>query len=177
MANTFVALSQTTLTQNTSTVNFTNISQDYTDLMIYFAVRTDRSTAGPGYMTAQYNDSIVGYPLQALSQNPADPPYSASAQYNVYAGGYISFSVNMDLTNANTFSNGFLYIGQYTSNKPKLANTVSNAENNDANLYAARGIYAFKSTITGAITKISFTGGGANLMTNSSFYIYGIKNS
>mgnify|MGYP003342157445 CR=1 FL=1 len=78
---------------------------------------------------------------------------------------------------ANTFSNGELYIPNYTSSSQKFISDDSVRENNATSGidFLSAGLW----TGTSAINTITLRvyGGSANLVQYSTFYLYGINNS
>jgi hypothetical protein len=77
---------------------------------------------------------------------------------------------------ASTFANAELYIPSYTASQSKPLSLVSMAEGNTTNfsMGANAGLWRNTAALT-SINIVSFV--GANFVTGSSFYLYGIKNS
>jgi hypothetical protein len=76
---------------------------------------------------------------------------------------------------ANTFNNVELYIPNYTGSTNKSFSVDSVTETNATTAYA--DLSAFLWSNTAAINAISVYPSGFNFVTNSSAYLYGIKNS
>lgn len=154
---------------STSSVTFSSIPSTYTDLVIKASARTNYSDT---------KDNL------AISINSSSSSFSGITLYG-YGSGVGSFSTggNTDVSTfdgasstASTFSNGDIYIPNYTSSNYKswLANSVEENNATIAYSYLNAGLWSN----TAAITSITFaSANSASFVQYSTFYLYGIKNS
>jgi hypothetical protein len=175
MATTYTLIDKSILGSNQASVSFTGLgafSSTYTDLKLVASVR---DTSASNYQNAKltFNSSTSGYSEIALRA------YGGSTVDSVSASGS---SINLfyetsDSATANTFGTYEIYIPNFSSSNNKSVSIDCVTENNasDAFLGLVAGLWAN----TAAITSITVAplSGAANLKTNSSFYLYGIKNS
>ena len=161
MAKTYSAIQTITVgSGGASSVTFFNIPQNYTDLVVKYSSRAVSSgtdwiamTLGSGgSYTQKY---IIGTGSAAGS-------------------GTNQFAINENSTfTANTFSNGEIYIPNYTSSNAKSASADSVNENNATNAYSVFGAFLWSGT--SAISSITFaTDIGTNIAQYSTFTLYGI---
>ena len=184
MANPTQALiaSHTTASGGEASWTFSSIPGTYTDLKLVMSLRVAYTTSDAiisvGY---QFNSSTSGYTAKDLLTYSGASPSSGGYTTATYGGvtmGRISDSMAPDNASgmtANTFSNTEMYIPNYTSANYKSWSIDTVAENNGSvySLTAATGLWSN----TAAITSISIGAGGTTFMQNSTFYLYGIKNS
>jgi hypothetical protein len=138
-----------------------------------WSVRAATDT-NPSSCSIEFNSNTTQGSATYLRVDAAGSPVSLNrtsvTAYDRFA------SVASDLT-ANTFSNGELYIPNYTSstNKPS---SMFNVNENNASVAAlspliAAGLFSNTSTIS----TILFKQLSGNLAAGSSFYLYGVKNA
>jgi len=172
MAATYNLISSQVLGSSAASVTFSSIPQTYTDLVIRFSVRTDYSS--PYDFAGITFNGVTGtsYSITKLSGTGT----AASS-------GKTSSAANMDMgvpydgatATANTFANNEVYIPNYTSTSSIPVSIITMQENNTTAAYITAT--AALSRIGAAITSITFSGSSGNLVTGSSFYLYGIRNS
>jgi hypothetical protein len=166
MANTYTLIEAKTLASATSSVTFNSIPQTYTDLLLRTSLRSSTNNF-PLYIV--FNSAspinINGKFLEGTG--------STTASYNS-TDGFAGFTGRNNQT-ANTFSNGDIYIPNYTSSNAKSFSSDTLNENNDAEAYMAMAALLW--TGTAAITQIEVKKLTEDFVTNSTFYLYGIKNS
>jgi len=155
-----------------SSITFSSIPQTYTDLKLVISAR---STSTSGAIGFQFNgDTGSNYSWRRIIGNGS----SASSGSGTAVTGVAGDETGTDLT-ASTFSNNEMYIPNYSvSGIAKSVSVDGVTENNATTAYAQ--LTANLWTGTGAITQItilSYGGSSANLAQNSTFYLYGIKNS
>jgi hypothetical protein len=90
-------------------------------------------------------------------------------------GSSMMIRINKDSSTANTFDNSECYIPNYTGANYKLV-SLDNAVDNNATA-ALLMLNAQLWSNTAAITSLTLALGAGNFMVNSTFYLYGIKNS
>lgn len=168
MANTYTLISSNTLNSDTSSVTFSSIPNTYTDLSIRFSIRFSQSsnTFYGGTFAINANST---FSKTVLSGNGTTPTSS-------YTSGSIQI-MPAGLATSNTFNNGEFYIPNYasTSQNKQISGSIV-AENNATlgQIYAVAMLF----DSTSAITSITFGPDAPdNLVSGSSFYLYGIKNS
>jgi hypothetical protein len=173
MANTYTLISSTTLANNTATsVTFSAIPDTYTDLVILGSVRTERDVSANGYVTVYLNNSLSNFTRTALRNN--------SGTASSYSGTGLALPVNsIESSNtANTFTPIEIYIPNYLSSSNKPISALARKENNSTSILQDTDAVLWSNT--SAITSIKFDtydGSGEAFSTNTSFYLYGIKNS
>ena len=174
MANTYTLIEAKTLTATAASVTFTSIPQTYTDLLLKFSCRST-STAGADIyanLKIQFNsDTGNNYNGILVFSNLSSP---GSGSYTAQAGNLFSYA-NGNVTTASTFSNGELYIPNYTSSNQKISSVDCVVENNATNGFVE--LAAEKWSGTSAITTIDVVSLYGLHTANSNFYLYGIKNS
>jgi hypothetical protein len=148
-----------------ASISFLNIPQTYTDLMIVFSLRS--STAGEDTQLS-FNSSTANFSSRNLAGN------GSSASSGSRSDNIISASMDYSTYTASTFSNGSLYIPNYTSSNNKSFSVDTVVENNatTAPMQLIAGLWSN----TAAITSITFTNYAAgNYVQYSSAHLYGIK--
>lgn len=144
-----------------SSIEFTSIAADYTDLLIKFSLRNSVDT-GAGTLT--FNTSGGTYTRRRLT---GDGSSATSAVYSFdYYCGASSFT-------SSTFGNGEIYIPNAFGSTAKSYSSDSVTENNATTSY--QGLIAGLWSGTDAITSIKLTpGSGGNWIAASSATLYGI---
>jgi hypothetical protein len=152
-----------------SEVSFLAIPQNYTDLVIKVSARTTRTGFINDSLLVRFNGSTTTYTYRSVyGLNGTASSVSGSSNQATYA-------LDAPSAAANTFSNGELYIPNYTSSNYKSVSVDSVSEDN-----AATGpiveLRAFLWSTTAAITSIGlFPETGPNFAEHSTFSLYGIK--
>ena len=173
MANTYTLISSNVLSSSAASVTFSAIPATYTDLVVRCSVRSARSanfyslkliingTTTSVYSRTYLNDG-GGTPLSGRS--------AATTQSLTYE------SINADTSTASTFANVEYYIPNYTSSSNKPTSYFGAGETNAS--VASLTAQANLVQIASAITSLEFSFPDAsNIVSGSSFYLYGIKNS
>ena len=168
----FSLISKQILGSNSAEVNFFNIpiTGIYTDLLLCCSVRTTRSAVG-----ADINITFNGSTAAEYSHR-----YVSSTGFSISGGNETAKNainiviVNGGSSTANTFGNLEVYIPNYsstTSNKCLSISTVTGNNGSESHIRAYGGLWAQ----TSAISSIKIAdGNGQNMVTNSSFYLYGL---
>jgi hypothetical protein len=170
MANTYTLIEAKTLGSTTATVTFTSIPQTYTDLKLLVSSRSTLS-ANYNYLTVNFNGASTNWNYKVLY---AVGSSAESASSNATFIEYI-WQPAANVT-ANSFGNIELYIPNYTSANYKSVSADFVSENNGTTGFIL-GLNAALWPNTAAITSITLGADGASLLSGSSFYLYGIKNS
>ena len=169
---TFKLIEGKTLSSAVSSVEFASIPQTYTDLKLILSVRDTYADTRTNFnLTINSNStSYSWYGMYGYGSTSGSNSGSGSG-YRIY-GNSIA-----DNNTANLFSNAEIYFTDYTSTtKRKPAYCYSVVENNGTSNFTEIDSTIFNNT--GAITNIVITNSGSsNFKVNSTFYLYGIKNS
>jgi hypothetical protein len=173
MANTYTLIEGKTLTATAASVTFTTIPQTYTDLLLKFSCRST-STAGTDVyanLKIQFN-SDTGNNYNGIIAFGQGSGSGLSGSYTTQPGNLFSYA-NGNITTASTFSNGEVYIPNYTGSNQKISSVDCVVENN-----AVSGFVEFAAerwTGTSAITTIDVVSLYGLHTADSNFYLYGIK--
>jgi hypothetical protein len=170
MANTYNLIEAKTLGSATTTVSFTSIPQTYTDLLLKVSTRGTASGSGNAWQAFNigFNGVLTDRTFLFIGGTGAAAIGGSSAS-EIFGQAVEGSST------ANTFANGEIYIPNYTGSKFKGLNSDHVTENNAtaALTYYTSGLWSS----TAAITQVDFTPTSGDFATNSTFYLYGIKNS
>ncbi len=158
---------------NTSNIEFTNISQTYDDLVIKISTRNTGNNAG---MSVRFNGDAGGnYLFRILygtGVSAASFNQGSFAGYNTSIFAYIVPST----ANASIFSNTDIYIPNYRGSNSKLISIDSVSEDNATGSYQSTtaGLWSNTAAIT-SIRLISDPGGNASdLARYSTATLYGV---
>ena len=171
MANTFTLISSVTVGGGgAANVEFTNIPQTYTDLIVLSSLRQGGSqTHGITFNNDSSTSNYVFKRVYGLGSDGAGSDGSSNS-------GYINpIGVNGSSQTANTFGNLSIYIPNYTSSNYKSISCEGVSENNgnsDAIVALTAGIW----NSTSAITSLKITP-DTNYVQHSTAYLYGISNA
>jgi hypothetical protein len=169
MAFTYSRLASTTVgVGGASTISFSNIPQNYTDLVVKASVRdTGAVSVGSGYSFSMgFNSVTTNLTYRSLyAYNAAGPLSGTNTQ--IYA-----FSDAGNDT-VNTFTNTEFYIPNYTSSNFKSVSVDDTAENNTtyAGLRIGAGLWSNVTTIT----SIQLYPAYANFAQYSTATLYGVR--
>jgi hypothetical protein len=171
MAPTYELIASNTLTTSAASVTFSSIPATYTDLVLRVSVR-NANAATTGTLRIELNgDTAANYSFTALNGDGSVAASSRSDNRNDISAGL----VNAGTSTSNTFSSIEFYFPNYTSTVNKPVSVFTAQENNTtaADIRVIAGLYR-NST---AINQIVANSQGANFVSGSSFWLYGIKNS
>jgi hypothetical protein len=176
MPNTLIPIQTYTLGSSATSVTFDNIPQNYTDLKIVISGRDDRASQPNGDVALQviFNGTVNTGSIYTQRRVYGSPGTSAGAD----STSTTSLSVGMltsSTATANTFGNTEIYIPNYTSSNSKPVSCDGVSENNGTVAFQVfnGGLISTSNPITGI--KL-FSNLGTNLLTNSTFTLYGISN-
>jgi hypothetical protein len=183
MATTYEIITTTTVgAGGTASISFTSIPQTYTDLILYYSLRSNNTSAGSGVFESLVtringsttNSNYYAILLRGSGQGGVD---FVSYQGNVswlFPGHYVNGANNT----ANCFSNSQMYFPNYASSNPKSVSLDSVFESNNATLSVQANLGAGLYSPTTAITSISLAPEyGTAWVQYSTATLYGIKNS
>lgn len=175
MALTYQAIASTTVaTGGTASVTFSSIPQTYTDLKLVYSTRLSNNNTVTWYdLFLRFNGTTSGYAgiyvYNGAANSPTSGPDGTDAIY---------LRPTSNLATANVFANGEAYISNYTSSNYKSVVVDNVTENNGSQAFV--GLTASLWSNTAAITSITLIPNSvvsATIDANSTFTLYGIKNS
>jgi hypothetical protein len=149
-------------------IEFTSIPQTYTDLILLYSGRSTRAAAGDD-MYIRFNGLSTN-----LSSRVLYGTGSTTASFSDASVAYVGY-FDGDTSTASVFSNGSIYIANYTA---AVAKSISGDVVNENNGTAA--IQQFNAGLwnaTVAINQINLYALNGNWKQYSSVSLYGIKNS
>ena len=170
MPSTYTLIASNILASATNSITFSSIPATYTDLVLRWSTRS--AASGRDDQITFNGDSSTIYSSTSLwgtGSSVVNNQDSAVARINVWYGNTLSTYT------ASTFSSGELYVPNYTSTVNKPTSFITVAENNSATV---NGIVTSAALYrnTSALTSLTFFSPN-NFVIDSSFYLYGIKNS
>lgn len=165
--STYTLITKTTLGSAQTNVEYTNLntySALYDDLVILASVRSDNADYS---MVLQFNGSSSSLANVRI--------YGNGSVTTSYTGSDILFYQNRSSSTSNTFANIQIYIPKFSSGIDKSLISLGANENmaTASDMSYSTGSWAS----TNAITSIKLLTNAGNFVTNSSFYLYGVKNS
>jgi hypothetical protein len=174
MATTYTLISSNVLASSAAFVTFSAIPATYTDLVIRMSVRTDVAGSGGEGIVRINNDTSALYSnteLQGNGNNNSGSSSRSSGQSNIFFANIVGGTG----TTANTFSNGEIYISNYTVSQNRQFSSFHAQETNAqvAYLYSSAILYR-DSTV---ISRLDLICNSGNWVSGSSFYLYGISNA
>ena len=174
MANTFELISSTTLSSAQSNIEFTSIPNTFTNLCIKYSLRT--STAGSRDDVKITINSDTGSNYSAIRLFGIDGGVNTQGSSGTPSDLNMG-SVDGNGATSNTFANIEFYIPNYAGSNSKSISFDWVTENNSTNPFVL-GLSAILWSSSSAITSFKIESkGGNNFVTNSTAYLYGIKNS
>jgi hypothetical protein len=175
MAATYNLISSQVLGSTASTVTFSSIPQTYSDLKLVYSYRDSNSSGvGIGNQYAYFNTQTgTLFSYICLYAYASSAGGTKNSNY-----GWLTFDLQPQTngSTANTFDSGELYIPNYTSSSSIQTLSLSTSESNTTTVAITALAQLYRGSAP--ITSITLgTNGSDNYLTNSSFYLYGIKNS
>ena len=173
MANTFELISATTLGSTQSSVTIGSggtIPQTYTDLVLKISART---TA-----TGGFGSGIIYYYNGANSSLSTRRLYGQGNGGKGSTGGTVQYGgmASDNGQTSSTFGNSEIYIPNYTGSTNKASSSDGVSENNGTNNQMMLSANLWSNTA--AITSITvLLEDSSSFLTNSTFYLYGVKNA
>lgn len=169
MATTYVAIQTTTVTSNgTASIEFSNIPQIYTDLILKCSLR-DYGSNNQFTVVFNNNTSSVYTQRNIWAENITITSQTKTPRANFYYD-----AIDDSTHTANVFNSFEIYIPNYTSSNYKSASTEVVSENNTA----AKGIRILSADLfssTSAITSIKINQPQSGFSQYSTATLYGIK--
>ena len=166
MAQAYVPIQTVTLSATTASIEFTNIPQNYTDLLAVFSIRTDAANTNRA-LELRVNS---GTSNQSSFTMYGDGSSSGSASYG--SAIYANMTIPGSSATSSTFSNISIYISNYTSSNYKPISIDAVSENNGVSGAAlACGLYSSSTVISSLLVLPESTG---SLVQHSTATLYGI---
>ena len=171
MANTYKVITNVVANGTSGTISFTNIPQTYTDLILLISARTTWTTDTNDQIRIYLNGNTSNYAHKLLLGTGTTTDGDGST-----AAPGVNAQTETGAMTANTFSNDFIYIPNYTSSEYKIVSHEHVAENNAALAYSTLGATLWSNS--SPITSISIsTFRGYDWAQYSTATLYGIKNT
>ena len=171
MANTYTLIASNTLGASAASVTFSAIPDTFTDLVLRYSARNDDSTTILG---VRFNgDTATNYSNTILRGSG-----SAASSISYHTNRTQLFEqdgIEPSTMTANTFNSGEIYIPSYLASQNKPMSTFTVTEDNSSTAYMSAIANLWRNTA--AITSIELYSNGGNLVSGSSFFLYGIKSS
>jgi hypothetical protein len=177
MATTYTLISSQILASSAANITFSAIPSTFTDLVLKVSARSDSSAGGIlDYLDITYNgDTTSTYSATNIYSNGSTVASYRDSNVSPSTANYEAYSPSAGAT-ANTFSSVEFYIPNYTSTANKQISLISVIENNATLGYIVPLAQLWRGTA--AITSIKLESSLVhNLVTGSSFYLYGISNA
>ncbi len=151
---------------------FNSIPSTYTDLVIQYSARSAQSSGFGQQMQLLMNGAGANQSdtlLQGTSTTPTSSGTSGAAALRT------GFATNVNTT-ASTYASHEIYIPNYAGNQIKCASYYSVTENNSAgSYYINTGALLWNDTT--AVTSLQIQPSLGGTVFDSTWYLYGIKNS
>jgi len=150
-----------------SSIEFTSIPQDGTDLVVLISARSDhlaiQDNAVVGFNTDVWDSGNFNSVRLVTSSNSPASATASNAQ----------FKINGDSSTSNTFGNVSIYITNYATTDPKSFSTDYITETNSSDIYM--GILANSWGLSEAINKVTLSfPDSAEFMSGSTISLYKI---
>lgn len=171
MATTYEAIATVTVgSGGASSIDFTSIAADWTDLLLKISARYDQSADNAVYLRFNSNNG-ANYSYRYIFGSGSTAG-SASASGDTRANAGIAV---VNTYTANTFSNSEIYIPNYASSANKSFSADNVQENNSTTAFST--LVAGLWSQTTAITAVNLFPASGLFVQHSTATLYGIKNS
>jgi hypothetical protein len=168
MPSTYTLIASATATGSSNTITFSAIPSTYTDLSLRYSMRNSGTSTTLDFYTNAGSTFTTGNTI--LSGNGSAAASSrTSNQYAINTNG-----AEISTMTASTFGNGEVYIPNYAISTARPYSTFNVTENN-ATATVMQAVASVNTTAE-IITSFSITT-GQNIVSGSTFYLYGIKKS
>jgi hypothetical protein len=171
MPSTYTLIASNVLTSSAASVTFSAIPSTYTDLVLRYSARNDDTTTILG---VRFNgDTATNYSTTILRGSGSA---ASSLSYNTTRTQlFEQDGIEPSTMTANTFNSGEIYIPSYLVSQNKPMSTFTVTEDNSSTAYMSAIANLWRNTA--AITSINLYSNSGNLVSGSSFYLYGISKS
>jgi hypothetical protein len=172
MPNTYSFIASTTLGSTTASVTFSSISSGFNNLILSISARGETLGVADSIRIQCNSDTGSNYSARNLTTSGTSITNFGFANQTVMN---FSRSSMGDAATANVFNNSEIYIGAFTSVNSIPISSSGAGENLATEAYQGIGGGLYRGSA--AISSLTILPGGANFLTGSSFYLYGIKNT
>jgi len=171
MANTYRLIGSKSIpTDGTTSVTFTSIPQNFTDLVLKLSARDD----GGNQAYIVLNSSTDVFYTVELTGDGTNASFTSSN--GGIPKGTLGYSVNQNTSRtADTFGNAEIYISNYSNSTYNKFFTSDGVEENDATTAFSR-LFSSVLEVTTAVSSIKLSSAGT-FQTYSTFYLYGVSNA
>lgn len=166
MALQLFKIAEVTVASPQASLDFQNIPSGYTDLKIVVSSRTDYTSWLDLNMYFNGNASSGYFYCRLIGDG------GVATFNNSTAAGVIPSTTLGTAQTANTFSSNEFYIPNYTSTNSKSVSVDGVSENNSATAYVI--LTAGFSTLSSAITRVTFGLGAGNFVAGTTATLYGV---
>lgn len=174
MAITYTGIAKSVLTGSQATVTFSGIPQTYTDLVVLMSVRSDSGSTFNTFAMQINGSSSAIYSFSNMEGYNGTSVFTGNG--NAQTQGNAGW-INGTGSASNIFTSTEIYFPSYTNtSNPKPFAITSCAETTSTTAFDVESL-AGRFNSANAITSISFFLSGQNIVSGSSFYLYGIKDS
>jgi hypothetical protein len=177
MPATYTLISSNVLTSTAASVTFSAIPATYTDLVVRATMRTNDSSTEDQVKFKINNSTSNIYSYRYLGGWGASGVLNDSASNtNPSTSGNLLRAADGNTATSNTFSSVEIYIPSYTVSQNKPFSSFAAQETNATSAFINLQANLFSSTT--AVSELNFAPqNGANFLSGSSFYLYGISNA
>jgi len=177
MPNTLIPIQTYTLTSSATSVTFSNIPQNYTDLKV---VVSARGTANNNERVSDIslrinNNSSASYTYRGLTGVPGTSSTSVFGFSGTSIFQYFGFGTSADAI-SNTFGSTEFYFTNYTSSTAKSISVDSVGENNSSTTLLRIITGRWSPSTQEAISTLAFSLDSGSFVSGSTFTLYGISN-
>ena len=169
MPSTYTLISSNVLASSAASVTFSAIPSTYTDLVVRWSGRGDGA--------ASYYITFNGTGGTSYSHTRITGSGSAASSGQASNAAFIQYVASLEDSSytANTFDSNEIYVAGYATSNNKPTGGGGTMENNATSSFMNATAGLFRSA--SAITSLTIAAQSGNLVSGSSFYLYGIKNS
>lgn len=173
MAFTYSKLAEVTVgSGGASTIDFTNIPQNYTDLVVKCSTRDTGNNAGRSYVYLQFNGNTgANYTYKWIAGYDSNQTLSTGGTGSVQT--LVGVTADVGATSS-TFGNYEIYIPNYTSSTAKSLSADAVSENNSSSSWMNL-MSASLWSITSVINRITLNAGTTSFAQYSTATLYGVK--
>jgi hypothetical protein len=173
MAATYTLISSQVLGSSAASVTFSSIPQTYTDLVLKISAK-DSGGGTPASINILANSTSGTDNSDTLLYANAGSATVTSSNVAKTYNRFNSYIAGGGMTATSSFSNTEVYIPNYTAAASRQSSAISTISDSTANGYilATASLNQAGAAVTSLIIQAS-----ASFLANSSFYLYGIRNS